>query len=47
MALDIKAALEIEGKDSEITMDFIQFAKNNPNIVDFMKNLMQSVPTKA
>ena len=47
MALDIKAALEIEGKDSEITMDFIQFARNNPNIVDFMKNLMQSVPTKA
>jgi integrase len=47
MALDIKAALEIEGKDSEITMDFIQFTKNNPNIVDIMKNLMQSVPAKA
>jgi integrase/recombinase XerD len=47
LALDIKAALEIEEKSSEVTMDFMQLAKNNPKLVDFMKMLLQSVPTKA
>jgi len=47
LALDIKAALEMEEKSSEITMDFMQVARNDPKIMDFMKMLMQSVPTKA
>jgi hypothetical protein len=47
MALDIKAALEMEEKSSENTMDFMQAARNDPKIMDFMKMFMQSVPAKA
>ncbi len=47
LALDIKAALEIEEKSSEVTMDFMQVAKSDPKIVDFMKMLLESVSTKA
>jgi hypothetical protein len=47
LALDIKAALEIEEKSSETTMDFMQVARNDPKIMDFMKMLVQSVPAKA
>jgi ribosomal protein S27AE len=47
LALNIKAALEIEEKSSEITMDFMQVARNDPKIMDFMKMFMQPVPTKA
>jgi integrase len=47
MALDIKAALEIEEKSSETTMDFMQAARNDPKIMDFMKLFMQSAPAKA
>ncbi|KCZ71398.1 site-specific recombinase XerD [Candidatus Methanoperedens nitroreducens] len=46
LALDIKAALEIEEKSSEVTMDFMQAAKSDPKIVDFMKMLLQSISTK-
>jgi integrase len=46
LALDIKAALEIEEKSSEVTMDFMQVAQRDPKIVDFMKMLLESV-TKA
>ena len=47
LPLDIKTALEMEEKSSDVSMDFMQLAKNNPKIVDFMKMLLQSVPTKA
>jgi integrase len=47
LALDIKAALEIEEKSSETTMDLMQAARNDPKIMDFMKMFMQSVPAKA
>ncbi len=47
LALDIKAALEIEEKSSEVTMDFMQAVKSDPKIVDFMKMLLQSVSTKV
>jgi hypothetical protein len=47
LALDIKAALEIEEKSSEVTMDFMQLAKSDPKIVDFMKMILQSVSTKV
>jgi integrase/recombinase XerD len=40
LALDIKAALEIEEKSSEVTIDFMQAAKSDPKIVDFMKMLL-------
>ncbi len=47
LALDIKAALEMEEKSSDVTMDFMQVAKNDPKIVDFMRMLLQSVSAKA
>jgi hypothetical protein len=47
IALDIKVALEIDEKSSENTMDFMQAARNDPKIMDFMKMFMQSVPAKA
>jgi integrase len=46
LALDIKAALEIEEKSSEVTMDFMQAAMSDPKIVDLMKMLLQSISTK-
>ncbi|MBE0428230.1 MAG: tyrosine-type recombinase/integrase [Nitrospirae bacterium] len=46
LALDIKAALEMEEKSSEVTMDFMQVAKNDPKIVDFMKMFLESVSSK-
>jgi predicted Zn-ribbon and HTH transcriptional regulator len=47
LALDIKAALEIEEKSSEITMDFMELAKRNPKLLDFMKMLIQSASSRA
>jgi hypothetical protein len=47
LALDIKAALEIEEKSSEVTMDFMQAAQSDPKIVDFMKMCLESVSSKA
>ncbi len=47
MALDIKVVLEIEEKSSDSTMDFMQSARNDPKIMEFMKMFMQSVPAKA
>lgn len=47
IALDIKTALEIEEKSSDVTMDFMQAAKSDPKIVDFMKMLLQSVSAKV
>jgi integrase/recombinase XerD len=47
LALDIKAALEMEEKSSDVTMDFMQVAKNDPKIVDFMRMLLQSVSAKV
>jgi integrase/ribosomal protein L40E len=47
LALDIKTALEIEEKSSNVTMDFMQAAKRDPKIVDLMKMLLQSVSTKV
>jgi integrase len=47
LALDIKAALEIEEKSFEITMDFMELAKRNPKLLDFMKMLIQSASSRA
>ena len=47
LALDIRTPLEIEEKSSDVTMDFMQAAKSDPKIVDFMKMLLQSVSTKV
>ena len=47
LALDIKTALEMEEKSADVSMDFMQLAKSNPKLVDFMKMLLQSGQTKA
>jgi integrase len=47
LALDIKTALEMEEKSADVSMDFMQAAKSDPKIVDFMKMLLQSVSSKV
>jgi integrase/recombinase XerD len=47
LALDIKTALEIEEKNSDVAMDFMQTARNDPRIMDFMKMLVQSMSSET
>jgi hypothetical protein len=39
LALDINTALEIEMKNPDVAMDFMQTARNDPRFMDFMKML--------
>lgn len=47
LALDIKTAMEIEEKNSDVAMDFMDAARNDPKIMDFMKMLLQSVSSET
>jgi ribosomal protein L40E len=47
LALDIKAALEIEEMNTDVAMDFMQTARNDPRIMDFMRMLVQSMSSET